>query len=437
MNKRSIALLSLSVLALQISPIYAATGDTIDPESGSGTVVEESGLGTIIIEQINPIDSLYPEWTLIKPNNITISGRHKTQEVKITPTGNYSILIDPLEGATASVELFNGDELINSFDHPQANFVLRSDETIKIVITSVFTKVGKISVTSDPVGLTFTLKGPNNFVSEGTTPADYPEMPEGLYSATFHKIEGCIDPIPRSDRLVKDSRITLSIDLQCEGLEDLIPTVDTSKHLIYVTATLNGKTVIFTDVPMEAWFAPFVNQTLRANIMSGFKDSDGNPTGIYGPENNVTIAELSKIAHEISGVDETKARWNTHNLKARDTWFEQYFASAENLGWQLFADSRLDPTRNATRAEVVTTLLQALDVPRYWPKGKMFPDVSIETKYSSSIETAALDGLVTGYSDGKFKPDNPINRAEISKIISLAIELYGEDSSEIRSYNQE
>ncbi|MBU0766596.1 S-layer homology domain-containing protein [Patescibacteria group bacterium] len=438
MKRHTLALLSMATLLIQTSPMHAATGDIVeDPDSGTGTAIEEeSGLGTILIEQISPIDSLYAEWTLIKPNNISVIGRHQSQAINITPIGNYSVLVDPLEGATASVEIYLGNELIESFGHPQANFELGSDETIKIVITSVFTQVGKVSITSDPAGLEFTLKGPNDYSIEDVTPAEYPDMPEGLYTATFHKIEGCIDSIPRSDRLKKDSRITLSLKVACEGIENLVQMIEQSKSLVYVTATVDGKTVVFTDVPLGMWFAPYVNQSVRASIMSGFKDEQGEPSGIYGPDRNVTIAELSKIAHEIAGIDETKTNLNPINIRARDTWFDQYFASAENLGWQLFTNTRLDPGRNATRAEVVTTLLQALDVPRNWAKGKMFTDVNLDTEYSSSIETAAADGLVAGYGDGEFKPDNPINRAEISKIISLAIDLYGEDTSEFRQYDQ-
>ncbi|MFH1670936.1 MAG: hypothetical protein ABIA92_05135, partial [Patescibacteria group bacterium] len=133
MKRHTLAILSLCTLILQGSPLYAATGDTVDnPDSGTGAVVEESGLGKIIIEQIGPVDNIYAEWTLIKPNSITVVGRHQTQTISVTPVGNHSILVNPLDGATASLEIYVNDELSNTSDHPQANFILRSDETIKI-----------------------------------------------------------------------------------------------------------------------------------------------------------------------------------------------------------------------------------------------------------------------------------------------------------------
>lgn len=50
-----------------------------------------------------------------------------------------------------------------------------------------------------------------------------------------------------------------------------------------------------------------------------------------------------------------------------------------------------------------------------------FSDVSENTKYYSAVEYLKTKGVVNGYSDGTFKPDSQINRAEALKIIMLAI----------------
>jgi hypothetical protein len=81
---------------------------------------------------------------------------------------------------------------------------------------------------------------------------------------------------------------------------------------------------------------------------------------------------------------------------------------------------------------VVATLLQALDVPRLWPTGEAFTDVSRRTPYADVIETAATDGVVSGFTDasgqetGGFGPDQPIDRAQLSKILTKAMEAYVE-----------
>lgn len=46
-----------------------------------------------------------------------------------------------------------------------------------------------------------------------------------------------------------------------------------------------------------------------------------------------------------------------------------------------------------------------------------FSDIFTDNPYLSAIATMKNKGIISGYSDGTFKPNNPINRAEFTKII--------------------
>jgi hypothetical protein len=59
-----------------------------------------------------------------------------------------------------------------------------------------------------------------------------------------------------------------------------------------------------------------------------------------------------------------------------------------------------------------------------------FFDVPKEHTYFDAIEYVKSNGIVQGYSDGTFKPDNTINRAEFLKIL---IEAQFKDSSDVES----
>jgi uncharacterized protein YkwD len=50
-----------------------------------------------------------------------------------------------------------------------------------------------------------------------------------------------------------------------------------------------------------------------------------------------------------------------------------------------------------------------------------FTDVAIDHEYASAIEFVKSKGIVSGYADGTFKPNNTINRAEFTKILIEAI----------------
>jgi len=118
------------------------------------------------------------------------------------------------------------------------------------------------------------------------------------------------------------------------------------------------------------------------------------------------------------------------NTAAAGTWFAPFFASAESRGWTIFNSATVDPSRAATRGEVLVTLYQALDLPLFWQKGNVFTDVTTRTDYAGAIETAAAKKIVEGRTDDKgndlhtFGPSDPINRAELAKILSKMNDVY-------------
>lgn len=59
--------------------------------------------------------------------------------------------------------------------------------------------------------------------------------------------------------------------------------------------------------------------------------------------------------------------------------------------------------------------------------GSCFPDVQEDAWYAPYVCAAVRRGIVKGYPDGTFKPDQPVNAAEAMKIILLA---YGRDIEE-------
>ncbi len=186
------------------------------------------------------------------------------------------------------------------------------------------------------------------------------------------------------------------------------------------------------DVRQEDWFAPYVFAMARLGIINGYKDSSGSPTGVFGPGDAVTIAQLSKIVHSFMEIEpRVFAPEILQHKSAAGTWFQDYIGSAEDHDWRVFVDPNLDLNRPATRGEILVTFLQVLDIPLKWPKGDVFKDVNRRTPYASAIETAASIGIVDGKTDsagkktGFFGPTETINRAELSKMLSILNEKYG------------
>jgi hypothetical protein len=210
-----------------------------------------------------------------------------------------------------------------------------------------------------------------------------------------------------------------------EDSEDVNEVRDT-----HITIKVDGAPVRLTDVPAFEWFAVYVKDVADRKLISGYRDSQNRPTGEFGPADSVTVEQLAKMASLAAELDTYSCGSDLKNESAVGRWSEGYIRCAEYLKWTIFSEGTIDVTRPATRTDVVVTVLQAFGA-RISPRsGSVFDDVTTMTPYAAGIETAAEQGIVSGYSDvngkptGLFGPLDSVNRAEAAKIFSLGFQVY-------------
>lgn len=194
----------------------------------------------------------------------------------------------------------------------------------------------------------------------------------------------------------------------------------------HLALVLSEKTVVYRDVPVESWFAPYVASLVEEKIAEGYRDQDGNLTGEFGVAKPVTYAEALKMALEAAG--KPIQGGPPHNTSAAGSWAAPYLTTAESLHLSVYVPT-LNVHAPATRAAVIQTLLEVLDIPVADKQVPTFGDVSLSHPYAHAIATAEFYGLIEGDrdSDGqllnRFRPDSPISRAEVAKIVALAREV--------------
>lgn len=89
-------------------------------------------------------------------------------------------------------------------------------------------------------------------------------------------------------------------------------------------------------------------------------------------------------------------------------------------------DRRFEPSRSITRAEFAAILTRSLGLkPGTGSQDVPFPDVSASDWYREAVQTAAHYQLITGLSDGTFRPQQPITRAEAMVMLSRAMAVTG------------
>ncbi len=86
-----------------------------------------------------------------------------------------------------------------------------------------------------------------------------------------------------------------------------------------------------------------------------------------------------------------------------------------------YPDGTVQPEGEITRAEACTIFFRLLtDSSRdyYFFKTNDYTDVNAGDWFNNAISTLSSAGIVTGYNDGTFRPNQPITRGEMAKIIA-------------------
>ena len=91
-----------------------------------------------------------------------------------------------------------------------------------------------------------------------------------------------------------------------------------------------------------------------------------------------------------------------------------------------YPDGTVRPGGSITRAEATTIFFRLLTEEsrsQFWVTENRYSDVSAGRWYNNAVSTMTRAGIVNGYPDGTFRPNAPITRAEMAKIIALFAKL--------------
>jgi hypothetical protein len=87
-------------------------------------------------------------------------------------------------------------------------------------------------------------------------------------------------------------------------------------------------------------------------------------------------------------------------------------------------NTTFEPERGITRAEFAALVVRALGLPTN-TAGSTFKDVALDAWYAGVVNAAANAGIINGYEDSTFRPDQQIDRQELSAMVVRALKFAG------------
>lgn len=218
-----------------------------------------------------------------------------------------------------------------------------------------------------------------------------------------------------------------------------------NRTMQYVTETSYTETLVkvsdevieeheFSDITENyKWSADAINTLYELGIVKGYTEDE------FGPERNISriefITMLSRTLNQMGYYAAEGGRVYYHMDYDQTHWSKEEYdylmrcyqavdpADIASMGYYNLAEvfgSSLNMNKAITREEVVALLDCFL---KYEGSDVEFSDIN-DSEFKESILKAYESGLVNGYPDGTFRPQNNITRAEMAVILNRYIGEY-------------
>lgn len=288
-----------------------------------------------------------------------------------------------IDGTTAKLVDADGKDVTEALNAGSYKLVIENENVVFQGEAVVPITINKVDLSTIKVGAeeskTFdkTANAAITYVPKGTEVADL-----GLKYQSGTDKDGKPEwtPIPANDTkvTVKDASGKEVTKLEDEGIYTIeIAAADDDAALNYTFPTEVSITVAdeanlkFADnVDSSAWYYNEVNKAAKLGLMNGYAD-----TNLFGPNDTITRAQAAQVLFNMAG-----------HCADRDLPEGSY---NEIYGYASFVDVN----------------------------GKM--------SYGKAIAWAKAAGIVTGYGDGTFAPENNITREEFATMLARYAQKYG------------
>lgn len=173
---------------------------------------------------------------------------------------------------------------------------------------------------------------------------------------------------------------------------------------------------LFSDISGH-WAQSQIELLAKSGVISGYPDLT------FKPANYVTRAEFAKMITSFAGISAQDAGMNFADVDESD-WFYQYILKAYSGGLvNGISETEFMPNRQISRQDVCVIIARYLEDQLSGLQASSFSDSALVAQYAKeAVDKLSAAGILTGYEDGSFRPQNPITRAETAVILTRVAE---------------
>lgn len=206
---------------------------------------------------------------------------------------------------------------------------------------------------------------------------------------------------------VGGAQIGDAIDFNLSALDKDGKAVDLDLGNLYISRTIKTSKAVDSKKATGVVYDPATGKL--SFVPSTF---DGNTATLKRAGHSVyTVIELDKSLSDVAG------HWAQADIDLL----------TNKLVVEGVTDTTFEPERSITRAEFAALVVRALGLDAQGSSS--FSDVNSSDWFSGVVGAAAEAGIVDGYEDGTFRPQNVITREELSAMVVRALAYAGQDVS--------
>lgn len=179
--------------------------------------------------------------------------------------------------------------------------------------------------------------------------------------------------------------------------------------LLVAIFSINVGAASFKDINGH-WAKNYIEGQANMGLLTGY------PDGTFKPDKNLTNAEAITVINKLTRVFKVKDI-NFTDVKPNDWYYNQY-KIAVYTGFVQDKHDKAYPNKFISRGEISTMLGIVYGIePNH--SVNLFKDVDSSTIQGGYINALSALGVIKGYPDGTFKPNNALKRGEYSTLLNV------------------